>query len=74
MSQIKFNCTQCGQRLECEDELSGRQISCPKCKGSVLVPAADGTPKPVLQKSGMTFVPESWTKPSPAKPKPPAST
>jgi DNA-directed RNA polymerase subunit RPC12/RpoP len=63
MSQLKFNCSHCGQRLECEDQFGGSQISCPTCKKLTLVPAAAAKASPAMPKSGMTFVPESWGKP-----------
>jgi hypothetical protein len=63
MSKLKFSCSHCGQHLECDDQFAGREIPCPKCKAATVVPAAAGKPTPALQKSGMTFVPESWRKP-----------
>jgi hypothetical protein len=64
MSQFKFACSHCGQRLECDEQFSGRQIPCPSCKALTLVPPVPAkTPPPPPQKSGMTFVPESWRPP-----------
>jgi DNA-directed RNA polymerase subunit RPC12/RpoP len=62
MSQIKFKCSHCEQRLACDEQFIGTQITCPNCKGATVVP---GKVAPALPKSGMTFVPESWQKPPP---------
>jgi hypothetical protein len=59
MSEFKFECIHCGQHLQCDEQFSGRQITCPSCKGVVDVPLAG---KPVMQKTGMTFVPDNWRK------------
>jgi hypothetical protein len=67
MSQLKFNCSHCEQRLECDEQFAGRQITCPACQGLTLVPAVSGKAAPALPKSGMTFVPESWKKPASSK-------
>ena len=64
MNEFKFECVHCGQHLKCDDQFSGRQITCPSCKKTVTVPAPT---KPVMQKTGMTFVPENWR--ADAKPK-----
>jgi DNA-directed RNA polymerase subunit RPC12/RpoP len=65
MSQFKFKCSHCGQRLECDEQFSGREIPCPSCEGLTVVPPIPGKAAPALPKSGMTFVPESWRKPTP---------
>jgi DNA-directed RNA polymerase subunit RPC12/RpoP len=39
MSDFKFACPQCGQRLRCDDRHAGRQILCPKCQHLILIPA-----------------------------------
>jgi DNA-directed RNA polymerase subunit RPC12/RpoP len=59
MSDFKFNCAHCGQKLGCDESFAGREIACPSCKKNVVVPWPHGKP------TGMTFVPESWKKPSP---------
>jgi hypothetical protein len=41
---ISFHCS-CGERLEVDDELAGRQARCPYCEAVVRVPAA-GSPRP----------------------------
>jgi DNA-directed RNA polymerase subunit RPC12/RpoP len=63
MSEFKFNCSHCGQRLGCDEQLSGQQIACPSCHTVIVVPPAPGRTPPFPQKTGMTFVPESWRTP-----------
>jgi hypothetical protein len=67
MSQFKFNCSHCGQRLECDPQYAGRQIPCPACHALTAVPAVPETAAPSPGKSGMTCVPESWRTPAPGK-------
>jgi len=67
MSQLKFNCSHCGQRLECDPQYAGRQIPCPACHALTVVPAVPEESVPSPRKSGMTSVPESWQKPAPGK-------
>ena len=40
---IRFVCTLCGEEIDVRDQLSGRQIKCPKCNCVRLVP--DKSPK-----------------------------
>ena len=58
MSEFKFDC-KCGQRIKIDDQFAGREIECPACKTKLTVPWPPGKP------TGMTFVPETWKKPSP---------
>jgi DNA-directed RNA polymerase subunit RPC12/RpoP len=67
MARHKFECSTCGQRLECDEQYSGREIVCPACQGRTRVPPVPGQAAPSPQKSGMTFVPEAWQKPVVAK-------
>jgi DNA-directed RNA polymerase subunit RPC12/RpoP len=36
---FKFACIYCGQHIECESGLSGRQIKCPACRSRIVIPA-----------------------------------
>jgi DNA-directed RNA polymerase subunit RPC12/RpoP len=65
MSEFKFNCSHCGQRLGCDEQQSGQQIACPACHTVIVVPPVPGKTPPFPQKTGMTFVPESWRAPPP---------
>jgi DNA-directed RNA polymerase subunit RPC12/RpoP len=62
MAEFKFNCVHCGQRLQCNEQLSGHEIECPSCQKNVIVPWPPG------KSSGMTFVPQTWGKPSASLP------
>jgi DNA-directed RNA polymerase subunit RPC12/RpoP len=35
---FKFACIYCGQHIECDDNLSGRQTKCPGCQNRIVVP------------------------------------
>jgi DNA-directed RNA polymerase subunit RPC12/RpoP len=63
MSELKFACSHCHQPLACDDQFSGRQITCPACKTLIAVPGKPAPNPPAIPKTGMTFVPESWPKP-----------
>ena len=38
---FKFACVYCGQHIECETTLSGRQIKCPACGNRIVIPAQE---------------------------------
>ncbi len=65
MGAIKFECSNCRQRLELEERYAGHQIICPQCNKPTLVPSIGGKAASAAAKSGMTFVPEAWQKPGP---------
>ena len=46
MIEFKFSCPGCGQHIQCNDAYCGRQISCPTCRKSIVVPPATGTAAP----------------------------
>lgn len=35
---LKFACIYCGQRMECEPRLRGRQLLCPACQHRIAIP------------------------------------
>jgi DNA-directed RNA polymerase subunit RPC12/RpoP len=39
MSDFKFACPGCGQRIAASDEYTGRQINCPACQALIVVPS-----------------------------------
>ena len=43
MSDFKFHCPHCRQRLQCDEQLAGRRIVCPSCRRQVVIPQG---PKP----------------------------
>lgn len=38
MNEVKFSCGHCGQRIETDEQLSGRTVLCPSCDEHVVVP------------------------------------
>ena len=40
-SYFKFACVYCGQHIECETGLSGRQVKGPACHNRVVIPAQE---------------------------------
>jgi ankyrin repeat protein/DNA-directed RNA polymerase subunit RPC12/RpoP len=43
---VKFNCSQCGQHIEADDEMAGLSVSCPSCAKPVVVPVVLGSVNP----------------------------
>jgi hypothetical protein len=41
MSEFKFHCPACGQKIQCEDQWRGQHVPCPACQGDVVVPPAE---------------------------------
>jgi hypothetical protein len=39
---LKFNCTYCGQHMECAPRLAGRQFLCPSCRHPIVIPTPRG--------------------------------
>ena len=54
---INFTCA-CGEPLEVDDALAGRQARCPYCEAVVSVPAADAAPPPPPPKRARLVEPE----------------
>lgn len=50
MSDLKFNCPHCHQRLEVPEKALGRTISCPICKGHIRLPERPKTNSPTPAK------------------------
>jgi len=46
MADFRFACTHCGQRISCDSELRGREITCPACQTALTVPAPSPKPPP----------------------------
>jgi hypothetical protein len=44
MSEFKFACPNCGQRIAATDEYAGHQINCPVCQASIVVPDPPAAP------------------------------
>ena len=66
MADLKFSCPQCDQHLQCDEQLSGRQIQCPHCKVLIRIPPVPGKTaeyKPESGKTWGTFVPSGEVEP-----------
>src|SRR4051812_35434937 len=86
MAAIKFNCPECGQRLEAPERSAGLALNCPCCQkdlqvprtsqNSVLAPPPVITPPPLPQASGDVrspgFLPALSPPHEPIKDKPPS--
>jgi DNA-directed RNA polymerase subunit RPC12/RpoP len=55
MSEFKFSCPHCEQHLQCDEQLSGRQIQCPKCNHLIKVPPVPGHTADYTPQSGLTW-------------------
>ena len=70
-THFKFSCVYCGQHIECETGLSGRQIKCPACKARIVIPAEEkGQParkQPMTKFTWDTIVPIPDAKDSKSK-------
>jgi hypothetical protein len=43
---IRFSCQHCGQRLRIASRKAGKEVECPKCHETIVVPAGDAEPAP----------------------------
>jgi DNA-directed RNA polymerase subunit RPC12/RpoP len=55
MSEFKFTCSHCNQRLQCDEAFAGRQIQCPSCNHLIRVPSVPGQTVKYQPQSGMTW-------------------
>jgi hypothetical protein len=46
MSDFKFLCPECGQKIACDTALIGAQITCPTCQKTLTIPSAPGAAPP----------------------------
>jgi DNA-directed RNA polymerase subunit RPC12/RpoP len=44
---MKFNCIYCGQHMECDPRMAGRQILCPTCLHRIVIPTPTGGKTPI---------------------------
>ena len=61
MSEYKFACPHCEQHLQCDEQLSGREIQCPNCHHLLHIPPVPGKTAQYSPESGKTwatFVPD----------------
>ena len=69
MSDFKFACPECGQRISCDTGYSGTQFNCPACRKPLTVPAAsvaDQVASPVFVPVGQFAAPPPGALPPPA--------
>src|SRR5438132_2729148 len=54
MSDMKFSCSVCRQRIMCDSECSGQETTCPTCHSEITVPhqSARTSPAPIPVLSG----------------------
>jgi len=55
MSQFKFECPQCAQHLQCDEQFSGREIECPGCHVLMRIPPVPGKTAQYAPESGKTW-------------------
>jgi DNA-directed RNA polymerase subunit RPC12/RpoP len=53
---LKFHCVYCGQRMECDPLLGGRQMLCPSCLHRIVIPA----PARAFATGRIPAVPDTW--------------
>lgn len=53
---LKFNCIYCGQHMECEPRLAGRQFLCPNCQHRIVIPAR----RRDLVGQALPIIPDTW--------------
>jgi hypothetical protein len=73
MSEFKFLCPECGQKISCDAGLSGNQIGCPACQKSITIPASPmAAPAAVMSSDAPPRVtsapPPPMRQPAPARP------
>jgi len=49
MSETKFLCSGCGQKIQCDDQYAGQQILCPACQATITVPQPPPVPIKIQQ-------------------------
>ena len=56
MPDFKFDCSHCGQRMQCDEKFAGKQIKCPACEHLILIPAPpNAAPEQYKPESGKTW-------------------
>ena len=68
MSDFKFSCPGCGQRILANDDYVGYQINCPGCQAAIIVPSNPAAPAAPAARSSIATTTPPGTKPPPAPP------
>src|SRR5262245_58026589 len=83
MSELKFSCPDCGQKISCDADYAGRQFPCPQCQKTLTVPSAVAAgagvaaaalapaPAPAPAAAAWTPAPKPITQPAPRPVRPP---
>jgi len=69
MSDFKFACPACGQRLSANDDYVGHQINCPSCQAAITVPPNPSAPPAEPVRSSIAIATPPGMPPPPAPPK-----
>jgi hypothetical protein len=69
MSDFKFACPACGQRLSANDDYVGHQINCPACQAAIVVPPNPSAPPAEPVRSSIAIATPPGMPPPPAPPK-----
>src|SRR5690349_12173652 len=72
VSEVKFSCPQCQQRIGCEEAYRGQQIQCPACGTLLEVPLQHNLPGAKLSINRPQTTVSRTTKPMP-EPRPPVA-
>jgi len=59
---MKFACSSCGQRLEAESEMSGRQIDCPCCAATITIPSDSAAVLATPETRAPAIAPRPWSR------------
>ena len=68
MSEFKFSCPQCGQKMFGDDQYAGTQINCPACQNEIVVPRMQSVSAGRLQAETVVVVTPKNPSPSRAVP------
>lgn len=72
MSDFKFLCPECGQKILCDSSLSGAQITCPGCQKTITIPSAPAAaPTPAIAAAALAPVAAGGVAAATAAPPPP---
>ncbi len=58
MSDLKFYCPRCDQKIQCDEQWSGLKIQCPACQGDLIVPHMTAAPIPAPQPAAPPPIPQ----------------
>jgi DNA-directed RNA polymerase subunit RPC12/RpoP len=69
MSEFKFLCPECGQKILGDTAYVGNQIACPTCQKAITIPAAaSAVPAPVAEPAAQAPIPQTASQAAPSLP------